>query len=362
MPRILFVAAHRPNRSPSQRYRFEQYFDFLRSQGFECELSWLISEKDDAGFYSSGNLPGKLSIFVRSLFHRLKDTWKASAYDIVFVQREAFMTGSTFFEKRFSRSEAWFVYDFDDAIWHLDVSEANKKLRWLTKPGKTADIIRRADYVIAGNEYLCAYAREFNERVVLIPTTIDTDRFKRTGERQAGETVCIGWSGSLTTMKHFDSALGFLEKLKARYGDRITFKVMGDDTYRNEALGIKGIAWTNETEVSELSSFDIGIMPLPDDEWVKGKCGLKGLSYMSLEVPTVMSNVGVNPEIIRDGVNGFLASSEEEWVEKISLLIDSEELRRKIGKAGRQTVVERYSVIGQRGKYLGLFRKLIEGM
>jgi hypothetical protein len=260
MPSILFIAAHRPNRSPSQRYRFEQYFGFLREHGFECELSWLISEKDDAHFYSPGNFPRKLSIFIRSLFQRLKDTWRAPDYDIVFVQREAFMTGSTFFEKRFSKSKAWFVYDFDDAIWHLDVSDANKRLGWLKNPGKTANIIAMADCVIAGNAYLTAYAREFNPQVVLIPTTIDTGRFKRVEENK-GDIICIGWSGSLTTMKHFESASGFLKTLKTKYGDRISFKVMGDATYRNVTLGIKGIAWTDETEVKELSTFDIGIMP-----------------------------------------------------------------------------------------------------
>jgi glycosyltransferase involved in cell wall biosynthesis len=360
MPKILFIAAHRPDRSPSQRYRFEQYFDFLRSRGYECKLSWLISERDDALFYSSGIGPQKLYVFLKSLMRRLRDLMRASDYDIVFVQREAFMTGSVFFEKRFSRSGAFLIYDFDDAIWHLDVSDANRRLGWLKRPGKTADIIAMADVIIAGNNYLCSYAKQYNPHVRLIPTTIDTDRFRRKTAKVNSGPVCIGWSGSLTTIKHFEHAISFLKKLKDKYGSRISFKVMGDDTYENVELGVKGIAWSNETEVEELASFDIGIMPLPDDEWVKGKCGLKGLSYMSLEVPTVMSDVGVNRQIIRDGENGFLASSDEEWLKKISLLIESEELRRKMGQEGRKTVVERYSVLSQRETYLEVFEELIK--
>jgi glycosyltransferase involved in cell wall biosynthesis len=360
MPKILFVAAHRPNRSPSQRYRFEQYFEYLEQNGFQCELSWLISEKDDSRFYRPGNWHNKLNIFLKSLVKRMGDVMKSGEYDIVFVQREAFMTGSVFFEKRFSKSSAWLVYDFDDAIWHLDVSDANRMLGWLKKPGKTSELIRMADVVIAGNNYLCNYAKQFNPAVRLIPTTIDTTRFTRTSDRHNPDRICIGWSGSLTTIKHFQHAIPILKKLKDKYGDRIYFKVMGDETYRNADLDIQGIAWTNESEVRELSAFDIGIMPLPDDEWVKGKCGLKGLSYMSLTVPTVMSNVGVNGQIIQDGVNGFLANTDEEWIQKISLLIDSAELRSKMGLAGRQTVLENYSVLSQQQAYLSVFQSLME--
>ena len=135
---------------------------------------------------------------------------------------------------------------------------------------------------------------------------------------------------------------------------------MGDPHYENKELGIAGIPWSSATEVAVISSFDIGIMPLPDDQWVKGKCGLKGLSYMALEVPTVMSAIGVNPEIINDGVNGFLATTEEEWVNKISQLIESFELRKKMGISGRETIVSRYSVESQKNNYLNTFNELLK--
>ena len=135
---------------------------------------------------------------------------------------------------------------------------------------------------------------------------------------------------------------------------------MGDPDYINEELGITGILWSSNTEVKILESFDIGIMPLPNDEWVKGKCGLKGLSYMSLEVPTIMSAVGVNTEIITDGINGYLADSDEEWIEKLSRLIDSYELRRKFGLAGRKTVEEKYSFEAQKNNYLDSFNELLK--
>lgn len=359
MPKILFIAAHRPDRSPSQRYRFEQYFNFLRDNGYECELSYIISEKDDAVFYGPGNILGKLFITFKSVLKRRNDIKKCNHVDIVFLQREAFMTGSVYFEKQFARSKAKLVFDFDDSIWQLDTSEANKKWEWLKSAKKTSEIISISDLIFAGNNYLADYAKQFNKNVKTIPTTIDTDFFKRKNEYKNNEKICIGWSGSHTTIKHFEEAVPFLKKIKEKYGDKVFFKVMGDELYHNKELNIKGIPWSSETERSILESFDIGIMPLPDDQWVKGKCGLKGLSYMAFEVPTIMSSVGVNTEIINDGINGFLAGTEEEWFNKLSQLIESVELRKQLGIQGRKTVEERYSVASQKNNYLAHFNDLL---
>ena len=360
MPRILFVASHRPDRSPAQRFRFEQYLDFLKENGYDYDFSFLITEHDDKVFYAPGNLTSKLSIFIKSYFRRLKDVMSAGNYDIIFVQREAFMTGSYFFEKRFAASKAKLVFDFDDAIWNHDVSEANKKFGWLKNPAKTGKIIGLSDLVIAGNEYLADYARRSNSHVMIIPTTIDTDEYTPLPKsRSAGDPVVIGWSGSITTIRHFELAIPFLRELKNKYGNSVVFKVIGDGSYRNEELGITGLPWKKEDELKELCSFDIGIMPIPDDDWSKGKCGLKGLQYMALEIATVMSPVGVNTAIIQNGVNGFLASETGEWVEKISKLIDDPALRTLLGKKARQTVQDHYSVQSQQPVYLRAFNQLL---
>lgn len=359
MPKILFIAAHRPNRSPSQRYRFEQYFDFLNQNGYECELSFIIDEKDDKIFYSPGNIFNKLLIVFKSIIKRLNNLKQANNFDIIFVQREAFMIGTVFFEKQFSKSKAKLVFDFDDSIWLMDTSNANKMWEWMKSTKKTGKIISHSNLVFAGNQYLSDYAKQFNTNVKIIPTTIDTEFYKRKQSYTDNEKICIGWSGSATTIKHFEQSVSILKKIKQKYGNKVFFKVMGDPNYENEELQIKGIPWINDTEVDVILSFDIGIMPLPNDEWVKGKCGLKGLSYMALEVPTIMSNIGVNPEIIEDGVNGFLAKTEEEWIKKISLLIDSFELRKKLGENARKTVIERYSTISQQRNYLNNFNELL---
>jgi glycosyltransferase involved in cell wall biosynthesis len=359
MKKILFIASHRLNRSPGQRFRWEQYLPYLRENGFQCDFEYMISPEDDKTFYSSGNLFSKGMIFLKCWIKRYQDTIKAKDYDIVFIQREAFMTGSVYFEKRFKKTGAKNVFDFDDSIWLQNVSEANKTFAFLKDASKTSKLIAMTDQVIAGNEYLAQYARQFNNNVTIIPTTIDTEEYKPEKETRNPNKVTIGWSGSITTIQHFKFAIPFLEKIKHKYGDRVEIKVIGDGNYVNEKLGIKGIAWNKERELIELNTFDIGIMPLPDDEWAKGKCGLKGLQYMALEIPTLMSPVGVNSDIIQDGVNGYLASADDEWIDKTSLLIESAELRARIGKAGRQTVIDHYSIEAQKNNYLTLFRKLV---
>ena len=353
---VLFLAPHRLNRSPSQRYRFEQYIPFLEQHGFQCHLSYIISEEDDTVFYSEGNTFKKLWILIKAILHRIKDTFSYNKYDIVFVQREAIMIGSSYFEKRIKRSLAKYIFDFDDSIWLMDTSDGNKKYEWLKNPEKTIRNIRYADMVFAGNTYLANYARSCNTHVKIIPTTIDTDFHKPFPKKN--DNLIIGWIGSHTTIKHFEYALEFLAIIKNKY-PHIEIRVVGDEEYVNESLNIKGIAWSSATEVDMINSFSIGIMPLPDDEWAKGKCGLKGLSYMACEVPTIMSPVGVNTEIIQHGKNGFLASTTDEWMACLSQLIENPELRETIGKAGKQTVLEKYSVLSQQQNYLNAFKEVL---
>jgi glycosyltransferase involved in cell wall biosynthesis len=355
--KVLILTAHRKDRAPNQRFRFEQYLDFLKENGYDCNVSYLISPEDDKVFYKPGHYFAKAMIVFRSAWKRFRDVQNRNKYDLIFVCREGFLTGTTFFERQLSKAKAPMIFDFDDSIWKLDISEANKKMGWLKNPGKTAKLIEIADLIFAGNQYLAGYARQYNKNIVIIPTTIDTVEYAQVPFRDR-TPICIGWSGSITTIKHFDFAVPVLEKLKEKYGNRIRIKVIGDGNYQNEKLEVKGLPWIKQDELKELSDIDIGIMPLPDDEWSKGKCGLKGLQYMALGIATVMSPVGVNTEIIQDGENGMLASEVDEWVEKLSRLIEDPELRRKCAENGRKTVVEKYSVHALKSEYLRLFNEL----
>jgi glycosyltransferase involved in cell wall biosynthesis len=354
MPKILFLTLHRKNRSPGQRFRHEQYLQYLEENGFEITYSNILSIKQDKVFYGSGNVIGKIIVGLSATLKRLKDVFSANKYDYIFIYRDAFFFG-IFFEWLFKQSRAKLIFDFDDSIWLQDENPNQSIFQKLKNPAKTGTIISYCDHVITGNEYLKSYAQKFNSNISIIPTTIDLNEYSKIISNKTKTGICIGWSGSFSTIKHFESALEPLSMVKEKYGDKVYFKVIGDGNYHNSQLSIQGLPWKGATEVEDLCEIDIGIMPLPDDNWSKGKCGLKGLQYMALEIPTIMSPVGVNSDIIQEGENGFLASTTEEWLEKLSLLIENEELRKKVGKAGRETVEKDFSVKANKEKWLAIF-------
>lgn len=359
MKRVLFLGMHRKGRAPSQRFRFEQYLGNLRQHGYQCDYSTLISEKDDPFYHGSGQVFRKLLIGVKAVLIRLRDVLRMNRYDIIFISRRAFLTESMVFERILRLSRAKLIFDIDDAIWIDAVSHFNRRFAWLKGRSNTANIVRMVDLVFAGNQYIADFARKYNDAVVIVPTTIDTSTYvppTRIAPRH--DYVVVGWSGSWSTLQHFKLAIPALRRLKQKYGDGIRFKVIGDKNYRDEELDIRGIAWTENTEVADLAEIDIGIMPLPDDQWSWGKCGLKGLQYMALGIPTVMSPVGVNREIITHEINGFLCSTGDEWVEALSRLIEDADLRQTLGMAGRRTVIERYSIDAWKATYLQHFGKL----
>ena len=357
---VLFASVHPPGRAPSQRFRYEQYVDFLADHGFRTTFAPVLKPVDYGVVYGEGSYLRKGLIAGRGLARRLADVRRLPRFDIVFVQREAVQLGTSWFEALAARSNARLVFDFDDAIWLQNASEANRKLAWLKRPSKTSKLIAIADVVFAGNAYLADYARRINPRVSIVPTTIDTDYYLRDTTVRQRSRICIGWTGSPTTIQHFDLILPVFRRVKERYGDGVRFKLLGDGRYHEETLGIRGQDWNASTEVRDLSEIDIGVMPLPGDAWARGKCGLKGLQYMALEIPTVMSPVGVNTEIIDDGVNGFLARDEHEWFDKLCRLVESESLRRTLGSTARTTVESQYSVLSQRGRYLSLLNELLD--
>lgn len=359
MPKILIIADHRLNRSPSQRYRFEQYLDYFKSQGFDWELSEIITENDDKVFYAPGKYMAKAWILLKSIFIRLKDLQRAKNFDIIFIQREALLLGSSYFEKQFFKKHK-VIFDFDDSIWLLDTSPENKKFEFLKNPDKTKINIAHAHAVIAGNKFLANYAKQFNKNSIVIPTTIDTEFHIPKPELRSKEKIVIGWSGSISTIKHFEMAIPALKQIQHKYPNKIEIHVIGQSSYSHPDINVISKNWSAKTEVDNLNCFDIGIMPLPNDEWVKGKCGLKGLSYMACGIATIMSNVGVNSDIIEHGKNGFLAETEQEWVNCLSLLIENSDLRHKIGQAGRESVVKNYSVNAHKDTYVSVLKSLIK--
>jgi len=294
----------------------------------------------------------KASYFLVSTANRILDLLRALRHDLIFIQREAFPYGPPIFEKLLARLGKPIIYDFDDAIYLPQASKANKLFIFLKNSQKTKEIIRLSQQVIVGNDHLKEYAIRYSENVTMIPTAIDTDRYL-ISEPRSSDIVTLGWIGSHSTLPYLNLVETALRQLSKRYD--ILLRIVGGE-YHLEGVQVDNRTWSLQDEVSHLQSFDIGLMPLLDNERARGKCGFKALQYMAVGVPCVCSPVGVNREIVQDGYNGYLAGNEDEWIEKFSILIESPDLRCKLGLRGRATVEERYSIKANLPKLLTVLK------
>ena len=355
--RILALMPSLFDTSPGQRYRFEQWDPLLRERGADITYAPFEDEELHALVYQHGMMSKKLRLVTRALARRLELVRNVKDYDLVYILREAALLGPPIFERLIHQSGVPIVFDFDDAIFVSYRSPSNGYLSYLKFASKTKTICRIASHVMVGNPYLAEYARQVNDRVTVIPTTIDTEKYQVPPPKNSSDAPVIGWTGSYSTVQHLDTLRGALKKLAERESFRL--RVIGTPEYDCPPVDVEAMRWRSETELEDLGAIDIGVMPLPDDKWSKGKCGLKALQFMALGIPTVCSPVGVNTDIIQDGENGFIAGTEDEWVDKLTLLLRSHELRQRLGHAGRVTVEQKYSAVTQAPRVYEIFKSVL---
>ncbi len=339
--RVLAVVPSLYDTSPGQRFRIEQWEPILSENGIEITYAPFETEELKNVLHGRGRVLAKVNAVTRNMRRRSRELSDLGEFDLVYLFREAALLGPPWFERKIGRSKVPVIFDFDDAIFHSYKSPSNGYLSYLKFPGKAAEICRLSTHIMAGNEYLADYSRQYNQNVTIVPTTIDADKYKVADKGAGPATLTIGWSGSFSTIQHLDTIRDVLQELAQTESFRL--RVIGSPDYEIEGVDVDSVQWRSETEIADLEKMDIGLMPLPDDNWSKGKCGLKALQYMALEIPTICSPVGVNSTIIQEGKNGFLAGDKAEWIEKLKLLIHDTDLRRQIGRAGRLTVEQEYS-------------------
>ncbi|KKQ78307.1 MAG: Glycosyl transferase group 1 [Parcubacteria group bacterium GW2011_GWC2_38_7] len=352
--RILFLVPY-PQEGASNRYRVEQYLPYLKREGIRYSLRPFWSACAYRSLYKNGHYFRKLFFFMCGTTSRIFQIFGIAGYDLVFIHREAYPIGGAFFETIISILKKPIIFDFDDAIFLPASSRPNNFIERFKNPNKVASIIKRSKYVISGNSFLADFALRYNRSITVIPTPIDTDKYYP-DNRSPGNKIVIGWIGSATTLDFLKSMREVFVRLSKEFSN-IRFKIVGGDF---SILGLSNIIskpWSLVEEIEDLKGFDIGIMPMPDNDWTSGKCGFKAILYMSMGIPCVCSAVGVNKEIILDGNNGFLANSEEEWIKKLSLLVRDAELRKRLGDAGRKTAIDRYSLKANAPKYLDVLKK-----
>ncbi|MCH2042652.1 MAG: glycosyltransferase [Saprospiraceae bacterium] len=352
--RILLVVPYPRDKAPNQRFRLEHY---LEAQEMESLSYTYASFLDHAAWdilYRPGHRFMKIWSVLKGFLRRFFMLFTLFRYDAVLILREATPLGPPIFEwlmaKVFRKKV---IYDFDDAIWMSNTSSNNKWIARLKWHQKVKSICKWSTIVVCGNAYLASYAKQYQANTIIIPTVVDTvNQHNRTQDQEA-EKISVGWTGSHSTMQYLDAILPILKKLQERYPFR--FYVISNKAPEFELPYLEYIAWSSEQEIEGLMNFHIGLMPLEDTEWAKGKCGFKAIQYMALGMPALVSPVGVNATIVEHGITGYHCNTAEDWEQYLTLLLEDSLLRIQLGKAAQAKIEAEYSVNAYKQAFLDLF-------
>lgn len=358
MKKIVAFVPNILNFSPGQRIRIETWAKHLDKFGWEVEFFPFEDESLNEIFYKPGNNTKKSLRLMRCFLNQAKNVIANHKCDVVFIYREASLIGPALLERVLKYRNIPIVYDLDDPIFLPYISPVNKKFSLLKFSKKTHSLFRFSDHIISINGIIGDYAKKYNPHVTVIPNFVDVSTYKP-GIRQEGaeiNDVRIGWTGSISTLQNLDVLKGPLRILQQESGVKI--RLIANGTTKLEGVELEQKAWSADKEVSYLQDCDIGIVPLTYLEWNPWKFFLKTIQYMAIGLPVVAQKIGSNSEVIEDGVTGFLVESEEEWLEKLRLLIKDRSLRLKIGAAARKVAVKKYSVEAQMPQVAAVFDKV----
>ncbi|PZR27463.1 MAG: glycosyltransferase [Citrobacter freundii] len=360
--RLLVVCPHPENRVPGQRLKYEQYFDYFRDNGIELTVKPFMTNRFQDIVYKKGHFFQKIAWTLYGYWMRFLLLFSLRKYDVSYVFLWVTPFGPPVFEWLFRKLSRKMIYDIDDLVYLAESkSNANKLISGLKGRNKPIFLMRTADHVITCTPYLDEFVRKYNAHTTDISSTINTERYVPRKDYSLGDRkVVLGWSGSYSTSKY----LHLLEPVFRRLaGAGIPFKllVMGDPSFHIDGIEVEALEWKDSYETDVIGRFDIGLYPLPNEQWVYGKSGLKALQYMAMGVPTIATAIGANFRIIENDHNGFLAGNEDDWFSFLKNLIVDEQLRRRIGEAGRQVVHQKFSILANRDTYLSVVKKVAAG-
>ncbi|MCX6135049.1 MAG: glycosyltransferase family 4 protein [Ignavibacteriales bacterium] len=323
----------------SSRYRSYQYLPYLRSRGHTVQVAPLLSNLYLQRLYAGKSMP-VFDVFA-ALVHRKLLMLQKRKFDLLWIEYEALPWIPYWMESMLLSSSVPFVLDYDDAIFHRYDRHPSAVVR--AALGKKIDhLMNRSSLVIAGNEYLASRAREAGaKRVEILPTVIDLEKYPVTPAAQSDEFT-IGWIGTPKTVHYLNEIREALQVVGREGGARVV--TIGAEGVELSGVHCEHRLWSEKTEVEEMQKFDVGVMPLIDGPWERGKCGHKLIQYMGCSRPVVASPVGVNSTIVEEGKTGFLASTTDQWVRALRTLKENRSLRLEMGRKGRGKVEQSYSL------------------
>jgi glycosyltransferase involved in cell wall biosynthesis len=359
--KMLVICPHPENIAPGQRLKYEQYFEYFRANSIEVTVRPFMSNRFQNIVYKKGRFLEKVGWTLRGYWLRFIQLFTLRRYDVVYVFLWVTPFGPPFFEWLFCKLAKKIIYDIDDLVFLPGIkSDVNPVISSLKGRSKPFFMMKHADHVITCTPYLDSIVRKYNQRTTDISSTINTDKYRPKMDYHINnEKVVLGWSGSVSTIKHLRVLEPVFKQLQEG-GLPFRLLVMGDENFRLDGIDVEALAWKESYEVEVIKRFDIGLYPLPDEQWVFGKSGLKALQYMAAGVPTIATAIGTNFRIIKDGYNGFLVKNNEEWIACLKKLINDEQLRRTIGQTGAEEVEKKFSINANRDIYLNIIRSVVE--
>ncbi len=345
----------------AQRLKYEQYFPVLEENGFEFTISnfqtprfWQIIHKPD-------RFAEKIFWTCYGYLKRIYDLLRAPFYDAVFITIWGTPLGPPIYEHIIKFLNSKIIYDLDDMMFINDFDHIKQNFFQKLKGNKKPLVLmKHASYVIVCTPKLEEIALQLNKqkKVIDISSTFNTNRFKPTDKISTRDIVTIGWTGTHSTLPFLESLQSVLASVSKKR--KIKLLVIANKEYKMPDVSTDFISWNLQTEVEDLQKIDIGLYPIPMNEWSLGKSSLKALTYMAIGIPFVATAYGTNFRIMEDGIQGYMASNNEEWENKLIALIDNSELRKKMGLAGRKRVEEAYSINANSSKYLMVFNNVTE--
>ena len=345
----------------SSRLRSYQYLPYLQEQGFCVTVAPFFTEEYLRHYYSGRGKP--LHFALSAYCRRIRTLLSLHQFDLIWVEAEILPWMPAWLETWLGKhTRIPYVVDYDDAIFHRYDQHSSALVRRLLGD-KIDRVMRHASLVIAGNDYLAQRAQAAGAgQVQYLPTSIDLERYPLTSRHPArhGESFTIGWIGSRSTATYIESLMGAIRSLAERRNIKLRLVGIGPHDLNTDNSFCEFSAWSESTEVHEIQQFDVGLMPLADGPWEKGKCGYKLIQYMACQKPVIASPVGANLDIVEDNINGFLANTEEGWRFRLSELIDSPELCQHMGIAGRNKVEQHFCIQVNAAKLARCLRTAVE--
>ncbi len=356
MKRLVALVPNVLGTAPGQRARIELWARHLEEAGWTVEFHPFEDAKLHDVLYAPGHAAAKAGGILSCYLRHLLVTLGRLQADVLFIYREAALIGPALTERIAARRSTRVVYDLDDPTFVPYRSPVNGWFSLLKVPGKTRSLIRLSDHVIAINEPIAQYARRYNRSVSVVPHLIDTDRYRPRAAPTDGP-VRLVWIGSHTTRNNLDTVATPLRRLHETV--RAPLRVIADQPVPIPGVETEYRPWSSATEVADLSECHVGLVPATDLPWNKWKFYFKTLQYMAVGLPVVARPLGSNPDVIEDGVNGFLADSDDQWHDRLLTLVNDHGLRKRMGEAARRTVSESYSLHSRIPAVVELFDTLL---